>query len=244
MLVILQGIIRADNSFFIYQFQGKAFPKKFSTVVSVSRMSAAAPLIQAAASGSMNEAPAGISILGGLAVVSVTEPLALPWVALGTATPFILGYRVVGDKIIISQAPKYITESTQLPTSSKTLALTFSDSTKSRVNSAFIFYQFHGRAFPRNFSTVTMVDGKAVFKTININKSASQDDKPLVPGGKLLDLGIDVHGKAFPRNFSTVVSVSRMSAAAPLTQAAASGSANEAIAATPNTGAAKGICQC
>jgi hypothetical protein len=32
-------------------------------------------------------------------------------VALGTATPFILGYRVVGDKIIISQAPKYITES-------------------------------------------------------------------------------------------------------------------------------------
>jgi hypothetical protein len=53
----------------------------------------------------------GISILGGLAVVSVTEPLALPWVALGTATPFILGYRVVGDKIVISQAPKYITES-------------------------------------------------------------------------------------------------------------------------------------
>jgi hypothetical protein len=41
----------------------------------------------------------GISILGGLAVVSVTEPLALPWVALGTATPFILGYRVVGDKL-------------------------------------------------------------------------------------------------------------------------------------------------
>jgi hypothetical protein len=41
-------------------------------------------------------------MLGGLAVVSVTEPLALPWVALGTATPFILGYRVVGDKIIIS----------------------------------------------------------------------------------------------------------------------------------------------
>jgi hypothetical protein len=37
-----------------------------------------------------------------------------------------------------------------------------------------------------------MVDGKAVFKTININKSTSQDDKPLVPGGKLLDLGIDV----------------------------------------------------
>ena len=53
----------------------------------------------------------GISMLGGLAVVSVTEPLALPWVALGTATPFILGYRVVGDKILISQAPKYITES-------------------------------------------------------------------------------------------------------------------------------------
>jgi hypothetical protein len=53
----------------------------------------------------------GISILGGLAVVSVTEPLALPWVALGTVTPFILGYRVVGDKIVISQAPKYITES-------------------------------------------------------------------------------------------------------------------------------------
>jgi hypothetical protein len=26
----------------------------------------------------------------------------------------------------------------------------------------------------------TMVDGKAVFKTININKSTSQDDKPLV----------------------------------------------------------------
>ena len=38
----------------------------------------------------------------------------------------------------------------------------------------------------------TMVNGKAVFKTININKSASQDDVPLVPGGKLLDLGIDV----------------------------------------------------
>jgi hypothetical protein len=50
----------------------------------------------------------GISMLGGLAVVSVTEPLALPWVALGTATPFILGYRVVGDNIVISQAPKYI----------------------------------------------------------------------------------------------------------------------------------------
>jgi hypothetical protein len=50
-------------------------------------------------------------LYGGLAVVSVTEPLALPWVALGTATPFILGYRVVGDKIVISQAPKYITES-------------------------------------------------------------------------------------------------------------------------------------
>jgi hypothetical protein len=29
----------------------------------------------------------GISILGGLAVVSVTEPLALPWVALGPVTP-------------------------------------------------------------------------------------------------------------------------------------------------------------
>jgi hypothetical protein len=34
----------------------------------------------------------------------------------------------------------------------------------------------------------TMVDGKANFKAININKSASQDDTPLVPGGKLLDL--------------------------------------------------------
>jgi hypothetical protein len=44
-------------------------------------------------------------------LLSVTEPLALPWVALGTATPFILGYRVVGDNIVISQAPKYITES-------------------------------------------------------------------------------------------------------------------------------------
>jgi hypothetical protein len=29
----------------------------------------------------------------------------------------------------------------------------------------------------------TMVDGKATFKTININKSASQDDKAVVPGG-------------------------------------------------------------
>ena len=37
----------------------------------------------------------------------------------------------------------------------------------------------------------TMVDGKATFKTININKSASQDDKAVVPGGKLLDLGIN-----------------------------------------------------
>jgi hypothetical protein len=39
--------------------------------------------------------------------------------------------------------------------------------------------------------TKTMVDGKAEYKTININKSASQDDKALVPGGKLLDLGIN-----------------------------------------------------
>jgi hypothetical protein len=31
----------------------------------------------------------------------------------------------------------------------------------------------------------TMVDGKATFKTININKSASQDDKELVPGGSV-----------------------------------------------------------
>jgi hypothetical protein len=38
----------------------------------------------------------GISILSGLAIVGVTEPLALPWVALGTVTPFILGYRVLG----------------------------------------------------------------------------------------------------------------------------------------------------
>jgi hypothetical protein len=38
----------------------------------------------------------------------------------------------------------------------------------------------------------TMVDGKANFKAININKSASQDDTPLVPGGKLLDLGINM----------------------------------------------------
>ena len=53
----------------------------------------------------------GISILGGLAVVSVTEPLALPWVALGTATPFILGYRVVGNEVLSSQAPKYISQS-------------------------------------------------------------------------------------------------------------------------------------
>jgi hypothetical protein len=74
-------------------------------------------------------------------------------VALGTATPFILGYRVVGDKIIISQAPK--------------------------DNSAFI-YQFHG--------------------------------------------------SAFPRKFSTVVSVSRISAAAPLIQAAASGSTSTVVA--------------
>jgi hypothetical protein len=37
----------------------------------------------------------------------------------------------------------------------------------------------------------TIVDGKATFKTININKSASQDDKAVVPGGKLLDLGIN-----------------------------------------------------
>jgi ribosomal protein L18E len=40
--------------------------------------------------------------------------------------------------------------------------------------------------------TKTMVDGKAEYKTININKSASQDDKALVPGGKLLDLGINL----------------------------------------------------
>jgi hypothetical protein len=38
----------------------------------------------------------------------------------------------------------------------------------------------------------TMVNGKAEYKAININKSASQDDTPLVPGGKLLDLGINM----------------------------------------------------
>jgi hypothetical protein len=35
----------------------------------------------------------------------------LPWVALGTATPFILGYRVVGNEVLSSQAPKYISQS-------------------------------------------------------------------------------------------------------------------------------------
>jgi hypothetical protein len=52
------------------------------------------------------------------------------------ATPFILGYRVVGDKILISQAPKYITESL-----AKTeMALTLSDNTRSRDASNFTYH--------------------------------------------------------------------------------------------------------
>jgi hypothetical protein len=50
----------------------------------------------------------GISILSGLAIVGVTEPLALPWVALGTVTPFILGYRVLGGEVVASNAPEFI----------------------------------------------------------------------------------------------------------------------------------------
>jgi hypothetical protein len=38
---------------------------------------------------------------------------------------------------------------------------------------------------------VTMVDGKTVYRAVDISKSASQDDKAVVPGGKLLDLGIN-----------------------------------------------------
>jgi hypothetical protein len=89
-LVLSDNTRNRDNSSFIYHFQNcTALTTQCSATFSVSKMSAAAPLTQ----------------------VSVTEPLALPWVALGTATPFILGYRVVGDNIVISQAPKYITES-------------------------------------------------------------------------------------------------------------------------------------
>jgi hypothetical protein len=47
----------------------------------------------------------GISILSGLAIVGVTEPLALPWVALGTVTPFILGYRVLGGEVVRTLKP-------------------------------------------------------------------------------------------------------------------------------------------
>jgi hypothetical protein len=64
----------------------------------------------------------------------------------------------------------------------------------------------------------TMVDGKANFKAININKSASQDDTPLNRDNSAFIY--QFHGSAFPRKSSTVVSVSRMSAAAPLIQAA------------------------
>jgi hypothetical protein len=42
----------------------------------------------------------GISILSGLAIVSVTEPLALPWVAMGVVTPFVLGYRYIGGEVV------------------------------------------------------------------------------------------------------------------------------------------------
>jgi hypothetical protein len=36
-----------------------------------------------------------------------------------------------------------------------------------------------------------MVDGKTAYRAVDISKSASQDDKAVVPGGKLLDLGIN-----------------------------------------------------
>ena len=50
----------------------------------------------------------GISILSGLAIVSVTEPLALPWVAMGVVTPFVLGYRYIGGEVVASNAPEFI----------------------------------------------------------------------------------------------------------------------------------------
>jgi hypothetical protein len=49
-----------------------------------------------------------INCVSGLAIVGVTEPLALPWVALGTVTPFILGYRVLGGEVVASNAPDFI----------------------------------------------------------------------------------------------------------------------------------------
>jgi hypothetical protein len=48
--------------------------------------------------------------LSGLAIVGVTEPLALPWVALGTVTPFILGYRLLGGEVVASNAPEFINQ--------------------------------------------------------------------------------------------------------------------------------------
>jgi hypothetical protein len=57
----------------IYQFHGNALPKKFSTVFSVSRMSAEAPLIQAA-----------IEMLPWLTVKPSIEPLILVSLSLKT----------------------------------------------------------------------------------------------------------------------------------------------------------------
>jgi hypothetical protein len=73
-------------------------------------MSLEAPLIHRAASSSINTSSyishnPGISILSGLAIVGVTEPLALPWVALGTVTPFILGYMSAYAQVQIYQHP-------------------------------------------------------------------------------------------------------------------------------------------
>jgi hypothetical protein len=84
----------------------------------------------------------------------------------------------------------------------------------------------------------TMVDGKATFKTINIKETSSHNAKSLVPGGKLLDLLSDNTRSRDASNFtyhfqnctalttqcSATFSVSNMSAAAPLTHSAASGS--------------------
>jgi hypothetical protein len=89
-------------------------------------------------------------------------------------------------------------------------ALVFSDNTRNRDTSSFIYHFQNCTALTTQCSATfsvskmsaaaplthsaasgSIVDGKATFKTINIKESSSHNAKTLVPGGKLLDLSIN-----------------------------------------------------
>jgi hypothetical protein len=73
-------------------------------------------------------------------------------VALGTVTPFILGYRVLGGEVVASNAPEFIattvsrTETFEMTMMSAGKSVTLSVNTSKKDNSIFIIYQFHGSA--------------------------------------------------------------------------------------------------